>query len=84
MTSSADKGPLVQMVSVRETRELGAERHEDAARDASRQHGVENFRETNEKRNEEPEPNRTEPEEEMSGSPGSAPHRRVSDARVAS
>lgn len=62
MTSSADKGPLVQMVSVRETRELGAERHEGAARDASRQLGVENFRETNEKqRSEEPEPSRAEP-----------------------
>lgn len=45
LTSGADKGPLVQMVSVRETRELGAERHEDAARDAARQFGVENFRE---------------------------------------
>lgn len=45
VTSGADKGPLVQMVSVRETRELGAERHEDAARDAARQFGVENFRE---------------------------------------
>lgn len=32
VTSGADKGPLVQMVSVRETPELGAERHEGAAR----------------------------------------------------